>query len=211
MSNNEIDQHVRGDQMFPENIYNEIGMEKIQKTRQEIYSESHFQWIKTERQGDVSKFRCFLLENDIEYVVFQDDTRVRADLIGDVVLMHQYPEEILPLESENPIYQSDDILNHVKTEYRPFTENIVTEKSYVSQIDPVKEIFEKSKKKTEKITLTIPLKILPPDLYHVIKDNFENVDDVLLQAAMNQIHDSLLRDCLRKELQTIYQKRRKNQ
>jgi hypothetical protein len=45
----------------------------------------------------------------------------------------------------------------------------------------------------------------------VIKDNFENVDDVLLQAAMNQIHDSLLRDCLRKELQTIYQKRRKNQ
>ncbi len=211
MSNNEIDQHVRGDQMFPENIYNEIGMEKIQKTRQEIYSESHFQWIKTERQGDVSKFRCFLLENDIEYVVFQDDTRVRADLIGDVVLMHQYPEEILPLESENPIYQSGDILNHVKTEYRPFTENIVTEKSYVSQIDPVKEIFEKSKKKTEKITLTIPLKILPPDLYHVIKDNFENVDDVLLQAAMNQIHDSLLRDCLRKELQTIYQKRRKNQ
>jgi hypothetical protein len=211
MSNSKIGPYARDIQMFPENIYNEIGMEKVQKTREEIYSESHFQWIKTERQGDVSKFKNFLFENDTEYVVFQDGTRVRTDLVGDVVLMHQYAEEILPLASENPIHQSDDILNHVKTEYRPFTENTVTEKPYVSQIDPVKEIFEKSKKKTEKITLTIPLKILPPDLYHVIKDNFENVDDVLLQAAMNQIHDSLLRDCLRKELQTIYQKRRKNQ
>ncbi len=185
-------------------------MEKEQKTREEIFSESHFEWIKTEREGDICKFDHFLHENGIEYVVFQDTTRVRSDLVGDVILMHSHESEILGAETR-PVVEpvNNSILNHVRAEQVPILPRV--EPVVHKAIDPVKEIFDKSKKKTEKITLTLSLKILPPDLYHVIKENFDNTDEILLQSAMDQIHDTILREALKKELQTIYQKRRKAQ
>ena len=221
MSDSSMEPYARDTQMIPDSIINELRgnkeytpmKEKVQRTKEEIYSESHFEWIKTERQGEVSKFKNFLFENDTEYVVFQDNSRIRIDLIGDVILMHQYPEEILG-NSTLPIQPvNDTILNHMKAEHKPI-EPVISDTPVIHvirELDPVKEIFEKSKKKTEKVTLTLSLKILPPDLYHVIKDNFDNVDDVLLQTAMDQIHDSLLREALKKELQSLYQKRRKTQ
>lgn len=221
MSNNSMEPYARDTQMIPDSIINELRgnkeytpmKDKVQKSREEIYSESHFEWVKTERQGEVSKFSNFLFENDAEYVVFQDNSRVRTDLVGDVVLMHQYPEEILGFASAPIQPDNDTILNHMKAEHRPLDPvvNTTPVTHVIKELDPVKEIFDKSKKKTEKVTLTISLKILPPDLYHVIKDNFDDVDDVLLQTAMDQIHDSLLREALKKELQSIYQKRRKIQ
>ena len=220
MSNSSMEPYARDTQMIPDSIINELRgnkeytpmKDKIQKSREEIYSESHFEWVKTERQGEVSKFANFLFENDAEYVVFQDNSRIRTDLVGDVVLMHQYPEEILGFTSAPIQPDNNTILNHMKAEHRPLDPVNTTPVIHViKELDPVKEIFDKSKKKTEKVTLTISLKILPPDLYHVIKDNFDDVDDVLLQTAMDQIHDSLLREALKKELQSIYQKRRKIQ
>jgi hypothetical protein len=178
-------------------------MEKIEKTREEALAESHFEWVKTERQGDVCRFQTFLFENDTEYVLFTDGTRIRTDLIGDVVLAHRYPEEILGFDAE---------LSNA-----PYVDPILSQQPQITQYatrvvetDPVVAILEKTKKKTEKITLTLNLKIPAPDLYNVIKENFDNTDEILLNSVMDQIHDNLLRDALKKELQTIYQKRKKS-
>lgn len=196
----------RMDEEIPEDIQTpniEI-MQKVQKTREEIFAESYFEWVKTERQGDVCRFQTMLFENDVEYVLFTDGTRVRADLVGDIVLAHAYQEEILGREPE--------VLD------APYTDPILSQQPQISQhatrvitsdIDPVVAILEKTKKKTEKITLTLNLKIPAPDLYNVIKENFDNTDEILLNSVMDQIHDNLLRDALKKELQTIYQKRKR--
>lgn len=185
-------------------------MEKIQKTREEVYAESHFEWVKTERQGDVCKFQTILFENDVEYVLFTDGTRIRTDLIGDIVLAHQYQEEIIggftpPSVSEapyvDPMLANQPIVAGIKTQT---VTRVISE-----AIDPVVSILEKTKKKTEKITLTLHLKIPAPDLYNVIKENFDNTDEILLDSVMEQIHDNLLKDALKKELQNIYQKRKK--
>ena len=71
-------------------------------------------------------------------------------------------------------------------------------------------ILEKTKKRTEKVSLTLTLKIPAPELYNVIKENFDNAEEVLLQNVMDQIHDNLLREALKKELQNIYQKKKRN-
>ena len=195
------------DAEIPEDIWtpNTEIMEKIQKTREEVYAESHFEWVKTERQGDVCKFQTILFENDVEYVLFTDGTRIRTDLIGDIVLAHQYQEEIIgftpPVVSETPY--ADPLLAKQPQITQTATRVISTE------IDPVVSILEKTKKKTEKITLTLNLKIPAPDLYNVIKENFDNTDEILLDSVMEQIHDNLLKDALKKELQNIYQKRKK--
>lgn len=181
-------------------------MEKIQKTREELYTESHFEWVKTERLGDVCKFQSILFENEIEYILFTDGTRIRTDLIGDIVLAHQYQEEIIgftpPSVSEAPYV--DPMLANQQQIAGIKTQTVTRE-----AIDPVVSILEKTKKKTEKITLTLHLKIPAPDLYNVIKENFDNTDEILLESVMEQIHDNLLKDALKKELQNIYQKRKK--
>jgi hypothetical protein len=184
-----------------------IMQEKIEKTREEIFQDSHFEWVKTERQGDVCRFKEIVFENDIEYVVFIDNTRVRTDLIGDVVLAHQHPDEILGIRPD-----TEGLLESTAARYtpsspaQPHTHQVL----HVKEVDPVLSILEKTKKRTEKVSITLTLKIPAPELYNVIKENFDNVEDVLLQNVMDQIHDNLLRDALKKELQNIYQKRKRN-
>jgi hypothetical protein len=185
--------------------------EKIEKTREEVFQGSHFEWVKTERQGEVCQFQEFLVLDGVEYVVFTDSSRVRYDLIGDVVLQHQYPEEILgddlalarsilppPSPPPSPAASQPQFV----LEQQPITS--------LREIDPVTAILEKTKKKTEKISLTLTLKIPAPELYNVIKENFDNAEDVLLQNVMEQIHDNLLREALKRELQNIYQKKKRN-
>lgn len=75
--------------------------------------------------------------------------------------------------------------------------------------NPVVSILQKAKRKNEKISITLSLKLPSADLYRVIKESFDGADDIVLEDAMSQVQESLLRDALRKELQAIYQKRSK--
>ena len=93
-------------------------------------------------------------------------------------------------------------MTFVKGNCWPILEELVSRK----RID----ILEKTKKRTEKVSLTLTLKIPAPELYNVIKENFDNAEEVLLQNVMDQIHDNLLREALKKELQNIYQKKKRN-
>jgi len=181
--------------------------EKIQKTREEIFQDSYFEWVKTERQGDVCRFKEILLENDIEYIVFTDNSRVRLDLIGNVVLAHQHQIEILG-DSMTVHPHKSSLLNLETLPTSQYAK--VSSTVHQTNIDPVVAILEKTKKRSEKISITLTLRIPAVDLYNVIKENFDNAEDVLLQNVMDQIHDNLLRDALKKELQNIYQKKKKN-
>ena len=186
------------------------------QTRETEYTLSHFEWVKTERAGDSCRFKNFEVENDVEYVVFQDNSRIRTSLIGDVVLMHKYEGEMLGAALAAQAAKEDE--NYDRLTAGLAVEEIVVRTSpeqptHVSQPtasqDPVVAILEKTKKKTEKITLTLQLKIPSPELYNVIKENFDNTDEILLQSVMAQIENDLLKDALKKELQNIYQKKKK--
>ena len=210
ISNIEINQplHTRGKHSL---VNKNILMEKIEKTIEETFSESYFEWVKTEREGEISMFKHFLTENDIEYVVFQDATRIRKDLIGDVVMMHSHESEFLNTKQAITPPLNDSLQQPESFLISKPLQPVKTLNTHVSQeIDPVTAILDKSKKKNEKVTLTLNLKIPSLELYNVIKENFENAEDVLLQNVMDQIHDNLLRESLRRELQNIYQKRKRN-
>ena len=187
------------------NKLTEMAKDIINQTREEEFSDSHFEWVKTERVGDISKFKEFVIENGVEYAVFIDNTRIRVELIGDVVLKHQYEGDILGKITVEPV--DNTILSHLRVEEVKQKPAVVQKTSVISH-DPVIAILEKTKKKTEKINLTLSLKIPSPDLYNVIKENFDNTDEILLQNVMDQIQDELLKDALRRELQNIYQKRK---
>ena len=191
------------------------------KTREEIFQGSSFEWVKTERSGDLCQFQNFETDNGIEYVAFSDGSRIRIDLVGDVVLMHTHGSEVLGRElfvqPEQPevvqpeVVQPQVQLNFVEQtqENQRANQELHTENRAI--VDPVVSILEKTKKRNEKLSLNLTVKIPSPELYSVIRENFENVDEILLQNVMDQIQESALREAIKKELQNIYStKKRKS-
>lgn len=185
-------------------------------TREEKFSKCSFEWVKTDRAGEVCHFQSFSEENGIEYVNFTDNSRIRSEFVGDIVLMHEYTNEIM---GDLLIPKQDTIIQHLMSErvdpapvqpVQPAQERqLVVSSQYT---DPVISLLEKTKKRSEKITLVLTVKIPSPELYAVVRDNFDNTDDILLENIMEQIHDSTLREALKRELQRIYQqpKNKKN-
>jgi len=194
----------------------EIINEPLVETRDSKFAKHKFEWVKTERAGEVCTFSGFEQENGVEYVCFNDNTRIRTEFIGDIVLMHLYENEILGREvlvdSQSPILQ------HLRAEQviEPVTHEVIhspeipskLEKTNVFQ-DPVVSILDKSKKKIEKLTLTINVKIPSVELYNVIKENFDNTEEILLDSVMEQLHEKLLREAVKREIQNIYSTKKK--
>lgn len=194
-----------------------MAKENVPKTREEIFANGHFEWVKTENEGNLCKFSSFIIENGIEYTLFTDGSRIRTELIGDIVLMHNHPDEILNIK---PLDLGDtEVLNHLTTEITPDKYNDFDSRNsstlnasvtgLSTNIDPVVAILEKTKKRVEKVTITLNLKIPSPELYTVIKDNFDNTDEILLDSVMDQVKENVLKDALKRELQSIYTKRKK--
>jgi hypothetical protein len=172
------------------------------KTREEVYSSAKFEWVKTERAGDVCDFQKFEEDAGVEYIVFEDNSRLRTDLLGDIVLIHADPSAILGRDLIPQSTSQPNVFDHlqIRETRRPV---------HTANTDPVVSILEKTKKKTEKINISITVKIPSPDLYQVVRENFDNTDEVLLENVMQQVQESVLREAVKRELQNIYSKRKK--
>lgn len=195
-------------------INTQAGTESVEVTREAQFASKKFEWVKTERAGDICNFKEFESENGIEYACFTDGTRIRTDLIGDIVLMHSFDSEILGgdliIEKDSTIIQHLRAEQPVRQEPAPIapTPPERLESKNVFQ-DPVVSILDKSKKKVEKLTLVLNVKIPSADLYNVIKENFDNTEEVLLDNVMEQLHEKLLREAVKKEIQNIYSTKKK--
>ena len=189
-------------------IKNELLINKTMKIeakpREEMYGIAYFEWVKTERAGDISRFKEFSTVGEVEYIVFEDNTRIDSQLIGDVVLMHEDQSQIMGRDIMYPEKTDAEILGYTSDRNIPRVETKI-----VSNDNPVLAILDKSKKKTEKITLSLTVKIPSVDLYNVIRENFDDVDNVILETVMDQLQERLLKDALKRELQNIYSKKKK--
>ena len=174
--------------------------EQIQKTKEEHFRDSTFEWVKTDRSGEMCKFAEFQEVGGIEYVCFDDGTRVNISLIGDVVLMHNNSNDILGDLMKPPVLSA------------PVNRNIFTNSSSSvasTTVDPVVTILNKTKKRSEKMTLTVTVKIPSVEIFNVIRENFDDADDILMNDVIDQISGKMLIESVKRELANIYQKKKK--
>ena len=179
---------------------------QLELDRDEKFSRYIYEWIKTERAGEISKFQKFEIENEIEYLVFEDNSRIKTSLLGDIVLMHVNDSEILGAElSGKDLDVPLDQLMSIQNNFQKPT----IEPTKPTIKDPVFHILEKTKKKSERINISVNIKIPSIDVYKVIKENFDNVDDILLTSVIEQIDEKVIRDAVKKELLNIYSQKKK--
>jgi hypothetical protein len=149
------------------------------KTREEDFTRSSFEWVKTERAGDIVKFKEFIIENDIEYTVFQDNTRVNSALIGDVILKHQYDNETIG--GLGPEFEK---VNQPANKIIP-TQSVTTQHS--TSASPVQVILDKSKKKRKKIQFELIMDLPSAEVLSIIKDNFDASEEELYSFFVAKI------------------------
>ena len=174
------------------------------KSREEHFAESVFEWVKSERVGDVCKFERFEVEESsgIEYVIFTDSTRVNSALIGDVVLRHLDESFLIGRDASTALLPTNPQLSlNRNTEHFLYGTSKNTEKIVE---DPVSSLLKKSKKKVEKISLALSVKIPSTELYSVLIENFKNADEIIVDSIIDQIQKKILRESIKKELQNIY-------
>lgn len=156
-----------------------------------------FQWVKTERSGDVCSFDRKEFSDGVEYVFFTDGSRIRSDLIGDVVMMIRDGENFYDLEANSVL--SNPSSNPSGNSFSQKTE----------PIDPVKEILKKAKKINRKISLEIDLEMPTASMYHFMEENFEDVSTTLLENCMKQIDEKKIKASLKKQISLLYSSKQK--
>ena len=172
---------------------------EIPKTREEKFAEATFEWVKTERSGDLSKFKEFREENGIEYVVFQDNTRVNAALIGDVVMMHNNEFELMTYK--------EDFEPAPQTQVTPVAAPYTAPPAVPStQSNPVHELLKKAKKKKQKVTLTVELNLPAEDVYRIVSENFDNGHEEVLNFILGDLTEEAIRTALTSALKDKYSK-----
>lgn len=173
----------RVDEEIPENVqksHNMTNMKKQEqpKTREEEFSECYFEWVKTERMGDVSRFKEFVVENGVEYIVFQDNTRVNSALLGDVILKHRYQDEVMGgLSSE---------FERVSEPARVQPVPVAAVQKSNSQ-SPIISILDKAKRKRKKVTFELVMELPSSEILNIVKENFDASDDELFMYFSEKI------------------------
>lgn len=172
-----------------------IMTDKIEKTREEIYASSSFEWIKTERSGDVCKFKQIKEENGVEYMIFTDNTRIKVELIGDVVLMHSDGEE--PLTS-NAFEMAGAPTTLVQRVQQPVAKIPIE--------NPIHSLLKKAKLEENNVLMPITMMLPTVDFYHIVADNFENGDEEIVSFLRSQITEDMIVSALKHALLDKYTK-----
>lgn len=203
----------RLDEKVPNDVHTTDNRQmKDTRTREEKFAQGVFQWIKTERRGDISRFSHLLEENGIEWICFQDATRVNSAFLGDVILLHESETDAVAVDgSYVPPVEPEAVVS--SETYRRLTEGLEEAPKNVykqaKEMHPVNAIFEKAKKRNVKLTIDVNVKIPALDVYSVIRDNFENVDDILIENVISQVEGKVLKDAIRVTLLNMYTKKKK--
>ena len=171
--------------------------EEINMTREERYAECIFEWVKTDRSGDVCKFKEFQIENDIEYVVFADNSRVNISLIGDIVLMHDKGYE--------PIMGNSAFQGVNQNTVQPVTS--VTQQPIHIENSPVILLLDKAKKTSQEILLPIEIMLPSVDMYNIVVENFENGDEEMVKFLRKEITEEKIISALLNALKDKYTKK----
>lgn len=199
-----LDEEIQGDVSRTDKI------REMTKTREEDFSSSVFEWVKTENQGTTCRFKEFVVENGIEYTVFSDGSRIDTRLIGDIVLKHDNVSQVLGGHDLSPAKLTGNpdepyefpLITDVKPpsfntapkrieEGLPVAEVSVSpgiqQNSSPAISTPVLSILEKAKKKKQKVSIELTVELPSAEILSIIRENFSGSDEDLYNFFIQKV------------------------
>jgi len=140
-----------------------------------------FQWIKGDYEGKISTVVDTFIEDNIEFLVFEDGSQCNSALIGEYII--NIPEGESP---RIPVVTNQEL--HQKRQAEPVLKEY-KEAAVDKLTHPVHDLLKISKKKKTKLEISIDIDMPSDELIRIINDSYENGDDIIgeyLVSAINQ-------------------------
>jgi hypothetical protein len=176
-----------------------------------------YQWVKTERIGEIVVAK----HEEDGYLVFEDNTRCRKDLIGDVILKIASREERI-IDKERELLDAKKAIGQpLAKKLKPKapvdgTTQEVGDNMYTGAPDnPIRELLKRQSSNNKmRSELIIDVHIPNPSIYGVLKESFgDDVDTEITQMAIESININELKDkldeLLKKKVKSYYSKSKK--
>jgi len=134
-----------------------------------------FQWIKGDYEGKVVNVIDKFVEDNIEWLVFQDGTQCNSSLIGDfIVPVPQGEQPPLPLSNGTPKQKTQPVVQKPTESAKP----AIAQPTPVSS-HPIHDLLRMSKKKPVKLEITIGVDMPSEDLLKVMIGEFPDGADII--------------------------------
>lgn len=172
-----------------------------------------YQWVKGDNAGKVVKTDgTTVFEGNLEYMFFTDGSRCNANLLNDYIIEIAGEEDLVLLNEVAPV----PITRINQTAQREIAQSTKPE---VLSNDPVATLLSSSKKKKQKITLTIDVEVPPTDLIKIVAASFENgllkvedyleklIDDNLQASIKKQIASQVILEVFGTPQKTLKEKK----
>lgn len=156
--------------------------------------EVKYQWIKSDRFGDV-----VTVDNTVEdtkWLYFTDGSRINPDLVD---------EFLLKIDRDRDLLKVDNPVNENKQDSKPTTVPQVEETPVKEASIMGKMITKMSKKNVVNVPIQLNINIPTPQLYAMLTEGMEEEDlnDEIMEVALQQIEIDNLTDYLKENISTF--------
>ncbi len=164
--------------------------EELQSIKDHLSKYKSFQWIKTERVGQVTHLKDVVELDGVIYVEFTNDSRVNYDLMPEYVLSQQYGDEPIDMEL-SPKVSAKVSANG-------------TNQGHKKPDSPIHALLKKQKENRVSIEIQVDLNVPSPELYAVLSQSFDNAEDEIVSYALLDLNMEVVRKAVGGAIKKYY-------
>lgn len=173
------------------NIFNnnEMTQEKLDEIKSQLSAYPKFQWIKSERKGEVVLLKDVTFDKNI-WVEFNNGSRINYGLFDEYILKISSDGELLDFEKNTPGQAS---VGTAKIKTTP-----------IKQDNPIYALLKKQKPNLSDVEISLKLNLPSSELYKVLGESFENAETEIINFIVADLDINMIKDSVKEAIQKYY-------
>ena len=176
--------------------------EQLAAYKMELSNVPKFQWLKTDKAGQVTYYKDVVSVNNMVLVEFTDGSRVNYDLLGDAVMKIESDDMLLDIATDS-VNQMSQYNVPVHNAPAP-TVSIGKPQQHQKQMKPIHALLEKQKSNPVPIEFSIDLNLPPVSLYNVLSQSFENADEDVVEFIVADLDIDKIKEAVKDAILNFY-------
>lgn len=163
-----------------------------------------YQWIKSERFGDVVTVAED--QKDGKWLYFEDGSRINKQLIQEFLMPVRNENEVLQVASETTQPQTEPVQDQTNTVATNSSDAIIAQPKVTKEPSVMgKMIMKMSKKNVVNVPIQLNLNIPTPAIYAMLSEGMEEDDlnEEIMEVALQQIEIDNLVEYLKENLSSF--------
>lgn len=177
-----------------------IASEKIEELKEYLSGYSKYQWLKSERAGNITEFLNVAIEQDGSVMVeFMDGSRCKYELLNEFLLKTNNERELLDVEAP-----ANNNNNNNSDTQKTKVGNASIRNGPVAPDNPIHTLLKKQKPNLVNVDISIEMNIPSSELYNVICQSFDNADEEIVNYIVSGLDIETIKTSVKAAIQQYY-------